>query len=129
MPMADAVEIAAREESKAAATRSPDNGIYQIKAAPYRGPVLYTLADYDRDALDALYRDAPPVDPALEALGTLATAANETAHCVPPGMARDELQAAIASAFALLNGGEPWQDDETPAPGYRYRDYPGQGEG
>lgn len=79
--------------------------------------------------IDTLYGDAPPVDPALEALGTLATAANEIAHCVPPGMARDELQAAIASAFALLNGGEPWHDDETPAPGYRYRDYPGQGEG
>lgn len=60
MPWADAVAIAASEESKAAATRSPDCGVYGIKAAPYGGPSLYTLADYQTDeregaALDALY--------------------------------------------------------------------------
>lgn len=62
MPWADAVEIAAREERKASATRSPDSGVYGIKARPYRGPSPYTLADYESDereaaALDALYGD------------------------------------------------------------------------
>lgn len=39
---------------------------------------------------------------AATALGNLTTAANETAHCVPAGMARDELDAAIAAGFAAL---------------------------
>lgn len=59
----DAAEIARREESRAAETRTPDAGTYQIKARPYSGPVLYTLADYESDAaesaaLDALYGEA-----------------------------------------------------------------------
>ena len=37
-----------------------------------------------------------------ETLGNLATAANETAHNVPAGTARDELDAAIAAGFAAL---------------------------
>ncbi len=58
MPWRDAVEIAAREERAASARRSPDNGIYQIAARPYRGPALYTLADYDADAAEAAALDA-----------------------------------------------------------------------
>lgn len=58
MPWADAVEIAAREERAASARRSPDNGVYQIAARPYRGPALYTLADYDADAAEAAALDA-----------------------------------------------------------------------
>lgn len=58
MPMADAIEIAAREDAKEAAYRSPDNGVYQIKATPYKGPALYTLADYDRDAKEAAALDS-----------------------------------------------------------------------
>ena len=39
-----------------------------------------------------------------EALEALTIAANETAHCVPAGMARDELDSAIAGGFAALGG-------------------------
>ena len=38
-----------------------------------------------------------------ETFGTLATVASETAHHVPAGTARDELDAAIAAAFTALN--------------------------
>lgn len=58
MSPADAREIAAREETKAAATRSPDNGTYQIKAHVWNGPRLYTVAEYESDEaarLDSLY--------------------------------------------------------------------------
>ena len=58
MPLGDALAIAEREERKAAATRSPDNGVYQIAARPWGGPSLYTLADYERDAAEAAALDA-----------------------------------------------------------------------
>lgn len=58
MTAADAREIAEREETKARATRSPENGVYQIKAHVWTGPALYSLADYDRDAAEAAELDA-----------------------------------------------------------------------
>lgn len=53
MTAADAKEIAAREEKKAAATRGPDSGVYQIAARPWNGPRLYRLADYEADESEA----------------------------------------------------------------------------
>lgn len=53
MSPADAAEIAKREETKAAATRSPDAGVYRIKAALWTGPRLYSVAEYERDEAEA----------------------------------------------------------------------------
>lgn len=47
------------------------------------------------------------------ALLALATVANETAHCIPAGMAREEMESATAAAFALLNSeaaADPFRD-------------------
>lgn len=49
MSPADAREIAEREEKKAAATRSPDSGVYQIRAHSWSGPRFYSLAEYEKD--------------------------------------------------------------------------------
>lgn len=43
----------------------------------------------------------------IRLLEAVAVVANETAHCIPPGMARDEMNAALAAAG--------WQVAETPA--------------
>lgn len=60
MDEATAVEIARREEERAALTRSPDSGVYGIKPRPYTGPRLYTLEERAEDEaeearLSALY--------------------------------------------------------------------------
>lgn len=52
MAPADAREIARREELKAAATRSPDRGVYQIAAHVWEGPRLFTMADYEASEAD-----------------------------------------------------------------------------
>ncbi len=60
MTKADAETIAARLEAREAPTRSPDNGVYQIKAVEWKGPTLWTLADEDEadainNQLESLY--------------------------------------------------------------------------
>lgn len=66
---------------------------YSAGAYP-RLDALMRLKGEDRDAIERALRhemlrmaatpERPPVDPTLEALGALATAANEIAHCAPP---------------------------------------------
>lgn len=60
MPLDDATRIAEAEEKKQSATRNLDCGIYGIAATQWRGPSLYSFADYERDAceveeLDSVY--------------------------------------------------------------------------
>lgn len=45
------------ETAKAAATRSPDNGIYQIKAHVWSGPRLYSVSEYESDEAEAARMD------------------------------------------------------------------------
>lgn len=57
MSEADALTIAAKEKDgeEARPDRNPDNGRYNIKASPYAGPALYTLAEYEEaEAFNAM---------------------------------------------------------------------------